>query len=260
MLLKLALVAASMLAASAASRRFGHAVGGVIGGMPMIAAPICAVLLVDAGSETVRAIALGTLVCIPGSVLHSVTVAWAARIAPWPVAVGSGLSVFLLAGLALTSLQLPVALTCALALAAPALGVLASPRAARVGGPVPVPHREIVLRLVAAVGMAAVIILGADVLPPVASGLLLAVPITGTILPCFTLPRHGAQATAMLMGGFLMGLHGFAGFFVVLYLALGRQGPVVAFVLALAGAAAVALLVQWVRRLVVPRAAAQARE
>ncbi|WP_332826483.1 hypothetical protein [Ramlibacter sp.] len=247
--LKLALVAASILLATLAARRFGHALGGVVGGMPMVAAPICAILLLDQGAEAVRAIALAAAVCIPGSVVHSVGVAWSARRAPWPLSVGFGLFLFTAVSLALTWLRLPAAASCLLALAAPSLGLVASPRVAGVEGPVPLHRTEMVLRLVAAVVMAAAVILSADAFPAAVSGLLLAVPIAGTVLPCFTLPRHGAQATAALMGGFIMGLHGFAAFFVVLHLGLGSLGRLPAFVLALVASGVVAVGAQRIGRL-----------
>jgi hypothetical protein len=158
------------------------------------------------------------------------------------------LALFVMVGLGLTQLGLPPAATIALALAAPSLGLLASPRSAVAGGPVPVPHREIVLRLAAALAMAAAVLHGADAFPAAVSGLLLAVPITGTILPCFTLPRYGARATAALMGGFVMGLHGFAAFFAVLYLCLGSVGRLASLLLALVAAGSVAFTVQWLNR------------
>ncbi|MBA2674082.1 MAG: hypothetical protein H0U68_10420, partial [Ramlibacter sp.] len=122
------------------------------------------------------------------------------------------------------------------------------PRGAPARGPVAVPRIEFVLRIVAALAMAATIILGADTLPPGISGLLLAVPITGSVLPWFTLPRYGAAATVALMGGFVQGLHGFVAFFLTLYLALGRLSGAAAFCLALVAAAATAVAVQRVRR------------
>jgi hypothetical protein len=122
---------------------------------------------------------------------------------------------------------------------------------------VPVPRGELVLRVLAAVAMAAAIILGASALPPAVSGLLLAVPITGTVLPCFTLPRYGAPATAALLAGFVHGLHGFAAFFVTLYFALGVLAPAAAFTVALAAALGVAMAVQALRRLKLHRAVPQ---
>jgi hypothetical protein len=98
------------------------------------------------------------------------------------------------------------------------------------------------------VAMAATIILGADTLPTAISGILLAVPITGTVLPCFTLPRYGAAATVSLMSGFLQGLHGFTAFFLALYWALPRMGSAAAFCVALAAALAMAIAVQAARR------------
>lgn len=95
-------------------------------------------------------------------------------------------------------------------------------------------------------------------MPASISGLLLAVPITGSVLPCFTLPRHGPAATASLMGGFVQGLNAFAAFFVVLYFGLGWFDKVAAFCLALGASLATALLVQGLRRFV-PRLASQQR-
>ena len=96
--LKLALVAASILLSTAVARRFGHALGGVIAGMPMIAGPICAILLIDQGAQVVRAIALATMTCIPGAIVHSVTVARSSRRLPWQLCIGLALSLFMLVG------------------------------------------------------------------------------------------------------------------------------------------------------------------
>jgi hypothetical protein len=113
---------------------------------------------------------------------------------------------------------------------------------------VSVPRAEFVLRIAAALAMAGAVIAGADALPASISGLLLAVPITGSVLPCFTLPRYGPAATASLMGGFVQGLNGFAAFFVALYFGLGWFDKAAAFCLALAASLVMALLVQGLRR------------
>ncbi|HEV8312806.1 MAG TPA: hypothetical protein VGQ23_07050 [Burkholderiaceae bacterium] len=251
LILKLLLVAISVLLATLAARRFGHAIGGAVAGMPMIAGPITAVLLIDHDAAQVRAIALATLVCLPAAIAHIVSFARAAERRPWPVCLAIALGVYLGVGALLSTLLLPPFAVCTLALAAPALGLSAVPRGLAVHAPVTVPHIELVLRIAAAVAMAAAIIVGADTLSPAASGLLLAVPITGSVLPCFTLPRHGAAATASLMSGFIQGLHGFAAFFIVLYLALAHMDRAPAFCVALAAALVAALLVQGWRRLVV---------
>ncbi|MEO7886118.1 MAG: hypothetical protein ABIR76_05205 [Polaromonas sp.] len=253
LVLKLALVAFSVLLSTLAARRFGHRVGGAVAGMPMIAAPIIAILLLDHDAGQVRAVALATLVCLPAAIVHIVSFAASAGRWSAPVCVSLALLAYLAASLVLTQLSLSPTLVGALALAAPATGLWFAAHHAGPAAPVAVPRVELVLRVAAAVAMAAAVIAGANVLPPVVSGLLLAVPITGTVLPCFTLPRYGAAATRSLMAGFLQGLHGFAAFFIALYWALGTFGALAAFLMALAAAVVTAASVQavvrwWMRR------------
>jgi hypothetical protein len=248
LLLKLLLVASSVLLSTLAARRFGHAIGGVVAGMPMIAAPIMGILLVDHSPVEVRAIALATLACVPATILHIVTFAAAAPLATWPVAVTAALAAYTVAGTVLTHTSFGPVVISVLALVAPGAGLWFAARHTGPGGPVHVPQFELVLRVAVAVGMAAAIILGADTLPPAVNGILLAVPITGTVLPCFTLQRYGAAATVSLMNGFLQGLHGFVAFFLALYWTLTRMNTALAFCVSLGAALAMALAVQTTRR------------
>jgi hypothetical protein len=246
--LKLLLVATSVLLSTLAARRFGHAIGGVVAGMPMIAAPIIGILLLDHGAAEVRAIALATLACVPATILHIVTFAGAAQRWTWPASVTAALLAYSAAGALLTHLPLDPITVSVLASLAPMAGLRLA--ATRIPAPMPVhvPQLELVLRIAGAVAMAAAIILGADTLPASINGILLAVPITGTVLPCFTLQRYGAAATASLMTGFLQGLHGFTAFVLALYWALGVMHPGLAFCLALAAAVATATGVEAARR------------
>lgn len=248
LVLKLALVALSVLLSTQAARRFGHAVGGAVAGMPMIAAPITAILLVDLGAEPVREIALATLACLPGAIAHIVSFSRAAQRFAWPACLGIALGVYLIVAGGLATQSWPPLLVCVVALAAPAIGLVVAPRGGGSPSPVAIPRSELVLRIGAALTMAAAIILGSASLPASVSGLLLAVPITGSVLPCFTLPRHGREATASLMYGFVQGLHGFAVFFVVLHAALGTMPRLPAFALALLASFATAAAVQAWRR------------
>jgi hypothetical protein len=56
------------------------------------------------------------------------------------------------------------------------------------------------------------------------------------VLPAFTLPRHGPQATALLLRGFAHGQLGFAAFVVALVLMLPVLKAATAFALAVAAA------------------------
>lgn len=234
--LKLSLVAGSMLLASLVSRRFGHSAAGMLAGLPMIAGPIMGVLLIDLAPDHARAIALGTLVGLPAMALHYVVFACAARRWSWPVCLLLANGAFVVAGVLLMQLPLPAAVSCVLAFAAPALARHALSRIEAHTAPVPVSALQLAVRLAVALSVATAIVLGAGWLPPGASGLLLALPITANVLPCFALSFHGAAPTQSLMAGFARGMFGFAAFFAALYVVLPWLGAGAAFIVACAAA------------------------
>lgn len=241
LLLKLLLVAASALLSSLAARRFGHAVGGTLAGLPMIAGPIMGFVLEATPVESVRDIALATLVCLPATVAHLVVFAWSAMRWPWWISLALANLAFFGLGALLPLLALPPAAVCTLALAVLAIGRPLMPRLPVRHGAVDIPAIELACRVVAAMGVAWLIIRSAGVAPAAFSGLLLAVPITGNVLPCFTLPRYGDAATVALLRGFVRGLSGFGAFFVVLALGLGHAPAWAVYVMAWTVALAVAL-------------------
>jgi len=240
LVLKLVLVATSVLLASLVARRFGHAVGGTVAGLPVIAGPVIGFVLASEPLPQAQAIVLTTLVCLPAAVVHMVVFAHAAT--RWRAPVALLLANTLLAATAalLLGLPLPAWGVCLVALAAPALGRLALPRLRLSPGAVAFPRSELLWRIAAAVVMAAAILHAAAHLPPLVGGVLLAVPIAGNVLPCFTLPRFGPAATVALLAGFIRGLGGFAAFFVTLHLALQALSSGAAYALAWAAALAVA--------------------
>ena len=240
MLLKLLLVAASALLSSLVAKRFGHAVGGTLAGLPMIAGPIMGFVLWATPVEGVRAIALATLVCLPATVAHLVTFAWSGTRWPWWLSLALANLAFFGLGMLMPQLGLPAWLVCLLALAVLALGGVAMPRLRIAPGAVDIPHAELACRVAAALLGAWAIIRSAGVAPAALSGLLLAVPITGNVLPCFTLPRYGAAATVALLRGFVRGLSGFGAFFVTLYLGLAAWPAGVAYAAAWIAALVVA--------------------
>lgn len=242
---KLALVAASMWGASLLARRYGHAVSGALAGLPVIVGPIMAMLLIDLPAERVRGIALATLVCEPAMLAHIVVFANAARRFTWPVCLALATLTFLLAAAVLSRLESGALAASALALAALVVAARALPTSGMAAdAPVPVPRSELVWRIAVALAIAASVMWGADHLPAAIAGALLAVPITGSVLPCFTLPRHGPQASARLLAGFVRGQSGFVAFFIVLVGLLPHAPQAVAFVAAVAAAIAAPLLLR----------------
>lgn len=229
--LRLGLVAAAVAGASLAARRGGHGVAGVITGMPVIVGPLMGFLLLDHPPAQVQAIALATLVCLPATLLHGLCFAWCATRWPWGVCIVLATLAYGAAAALLAGLGLPAWVSLGLAAAVPWLTPRMMPLALQGPGrsagtpsaaPPQIPDSEVIWRVLAALAVAAGVLLGAPTLPAAVSGALVAIPIAGSVLPCFTLPLHGVAATVRLLSGFARGLRGFMAFMAVLYLALGQ--------------------------------------
>ena len=236
MLLRLALVPAAIWLATLAARRWGHAVSGYLGGMPLIGGPITLYLALDHGPQFAAHSATMTLAAILGQGAHLLAFAHAAKRAPWPVALAAGWASFTVVALAVVSLDPGpwLALTLALAGLAAAWTFLPKPRMPAV--PAQIPRAELRLRLIAAVALAAVILWAADAFGPVVSGVLLSVPVTGSIMPPFTLALYGADSVARLTRGFVAGLTGFTAFFFAIALTAPAWGTLAAFTAAILAA------------------------
>jgi hypothetical protein len=214
----------------------------VLSGLPLIAAPVIGGLLIDLDPAQVAAIGAATLASVPAAIAHIVAFAWLSRRLPWWACLAGAALAFAAVGWVVTAPGWPLPRLAGVA--APFVALAIMPRSPRLAGGVHVPRGEIALRVGAAVALAAVIILGADTLPARVSGLLLAFPITGSILPSFTLPAYGHPATVNLLRGFANGLIGFTTFFLFLPALLGAGASrAAAFVAALAAAVLAAWLV-----------------
>jgi hypothetical protein len=256
LLLKLLLIACTVYLSSLAAKRGGHGLAGLVTGMPMIIGPILGLVLMDHGPGVTQKIAWATITCFPATPLHALVFSHAARRCSWPVCLMLATLVFLFAASFLSWLALPPGWAAGLALVSPSLALACMPQTSlHTSGPpgqdskglgtaiaVQIPASEVFYRIAAAVAMAAAILLGADYFPVFVSGLLLAIPIAGAVLPSFTLPRYGHVATVNLLKGFARGLNGFCVFCIVLALLLNVVDPVASFVLALCAAAAAAWL------------------
>ena len=236
--LRLALVPSAVLLASLAARRWGHAVSGYLGGFPMIGGPITLYLAIDHGPEFAARSALVTLAAIAGQAGHMLAFSEAGRAAGAVAGLLAGWATFAAVSAGAGSLPLTPALALALAIG----GLLAMWRLLpqpRDAATLPaIPPVELWLRLAAALALAAAILFGAATLGPTVSGILLSLPITGSIMPPFTLALYGPDALARLQRGFIAGLTGFAAFFLVVSVAVVPLGVVAAFTLATAAAIA----------------------
>ncbi len=213
MLLKLALVPTAVWLASLAARRWGHAVSGYLGGFPMIGGPITLYLAIDHGVEFAAASATVTLAAIAGQGAHLVAFARAGGALGWVAGLVAGLASYAAISFGVSRIASDPLTALALAVAGLLAAWVALPR---VRGPATlpaVPPVELWLRLAAAFALAAFILWGSGAFGPVVSGILLSMPITGAIMPPFTLALYGGAAVARLLRGFVVGLCGFAAFF-----------------------------------------------
>ena len=242
LLLKLALVPFAVWVASLAARRWGHAVSGYLGGLPMIGGPITLYLAIDHGPDFAARSALVTLAAVAGQAGHMLALSYAGRAMGALAGLLCGWMAYAAIATGVGTLALAPLTALAFAVAGLLLAWRLLPRPRTAATLPAVPAVELWLRLAAAFALAAGILSGAATLGPTLSGVLLSLPITGSIMPPFTLHLYGPDGLARLLRGFVTGLTGFTAFFLVVSLALAPLGIVAAFSLAtLAALATVAV-------------------
>jgi len=242
MLLRLALVPTAVWLASLAARRWGHAVSGYLGGLPLIGGPITLFLAIDLGVEFAARSALFTLAAVAGQAAHLLAFACVARRRGWQMALAAGWASFFGVSLLAAQSSLTPLPALGLALAGLVSAWLGLPAIRGEAGLPAIPAMELRLRLVAAFVLAGFILWAAPVFGPVASGVLLSLPITGSIMPPFTLALYGADPLARLLRGFVVGLCGFTAFFVVVASSVEAWGIAPAFLAAVPAALAAVFL------------------
>jgi hypothetical protein len=211
---------------------------GYLGGLPLFGGPLTLYLALDHGAAFAAQSATLTLAAILGQGAHLLAFAHAGRRARWPIALAAGWSAFAVVSLAIAPWQVTPIAAAALAAAGLTAAGIALPRTREALSPPLIPPAELRLRVAAAFALAVLIVWSADRFGPVVSGVLLSVPVTGSIMPPFTLALYGPAALARLMRGFVIGLTGFAAFFLTLALTIEAWGIPSAFALAILDALA----------------------
>ncbi|HWX44548.1 MAG TPA: hypothetical protein VNY52_04410 [Solirubrobacteraceae bacterium] len=232
-----------VVGASLAARRYGPRVGGLVGGLPVVAGPILLVYALEHGRSFAGHAAGGTLlglVSLTGFVVVYGRLAGRAR---WPAAMLAGWGAFAVGTLLFSALTVPAGLALALACAGFALGLALLPRpAGEPRTPAPPPAWDLPLRAGCALALVAALTTAAGWLGPQLSGLLAPFPVITTVLATFTHAQRGAQDTVRLLRGMLTGFVAFALFCFTLAVSLRTLGAAAGFALA----TAVALLTQGV--------------
>ena len=247
--LKLIMTPVLIAAASLAGRRWGPAVGGWLIGLPFTSGPVTFFLALTHGAAFAAAAALGTLAGTLSQALFCLLYAWSAGRWDWPGALAAGSLGFALVTLALQRLPLSAAWVFLAAVLTLALALRLMPRVAVVGAPpAPPPRWDLPARMVVATAFVLLLTGVAAALGPQLTGLLAPFPLYGTILAVFAQRQQGAAAVVGVLRGLLLGLFGFACFFLALAELIERAGVGLAFGAALSLALAVQGVSLWTMR------------
>lgn len=217
---KLVLAPTFVIAASLVARRYGARVGGLTGGLPVVAGPILLVFALDHSRSFAAGAAAATLLGIVSLIAFIVLytrLAASMKMPPHPsLILGWGAFLASTAALSAVSVSTPAALACVLA--AIALGSLALPRVTPLSQPsrATAPRWDLPLRGLSALALVLTLTAVAGQLGAKLSGLLAPFPVIASVLAVFTHAQHGDRAVARIMRGFVTGLVAYALFCFVL--------------------------------------------
>ncbi len=236
-LAKLLLAPLCVVAVSLAGRRWGVAVAGILGGLPVVAGPILVVLTLVHGPSFGAEAAAGTLLGLAALTLFVVAYGKASeRAGPVPCLL-AGWVAFLLGVAFLQLLDIPLGISLAFVAAcfAAGLALLPAPTAAPAPLTAP-PWWDLPARALAALALVVALTAASGALGPSLSGLLAPFPIVTSVLAVFTHAHGGRGQVRVLLRNFLVGFYGFATFCFVLASSLDSLGGPAAFAAALAAA------------------------
>jgi hypothetical protein len=238
---KLLLAPSFVVGASLATRRFGPRIGGLIGGLPVVAGPILLVYALTHGREFAAGAASGTLLGLVSLIAFVVVYGRLAGRVSWTASMLAGWLTFAAATAVFSAISLPPGAALAVSGAAIAAGLLALPPAPHAPrAHTPPPTWDLPMRAACALALVLSLTAVAGWLGPQLSGLLAPFPIIATVLAVFTHAQRGTAELVRLLRGLISGFGAFALFCFTLAVALPGLHTIGAFALA----TAVALVTQ----------------
>ncbi len=237
---KLLLAPSFVVAASLATRRFGVRVGGLLGGLPVVAGPILLVYALQHGRSFAASAASGTLLGLVSLIGFVVVYGRLAAHAHWFVGMLTGWLTFIAGAAIFSALTIPAGWALALVAAALLAGLAWLPRPqAPPLEPPPPPVWDLPLRAGCAAALVLTLTAVSGWLGPQLSGLLAPFPIITTVLATFTHAQRGADDSVTLLRGMVMGFGAFGLFCFTLAVSLRSMSTAGGFLLALAVALAI---------------------
>lgn len=234
---KIVLSPLCVVAVSLAGRRWGMAVAGVLGGLPVVAGPILLVETLLHGHDFGADAAGGALLGLAALTGFVVVYGRVAVIAGPAVSVLCGWTAFLFGVAVLSLVQPPPALSLAMVAACFMVGLRLLPAMpSPPEGAVAPPWWDLSARALAALGLVLVLTAVSGALGSHLSGLLAPFPVITSVLAVFTHTHGGVAQLGVLLRNFLLGFYGFAAFCFALAIALPALATGAAFGLAVAAA------------------------
>jgi hypothetical protein len=235
--------------ATLAGRRWGPTFAGWLGGLPLASGPLTYFLAIEQGPRFASISASATIAGLLGVSAFAIVFCRLAPRGSWWLPVLVGLGAYLLVALAdlFIPLSAPIAFLLALVALTFTIRWIGTPGALVFMGRVPswdIPAR-VVLATALVVGLSAL----AGVLGPRVVGLIAPFPVYASVMAGFTHALYGPAASVRLIRGVVIGLYGFACFYLAVAL-LATSGVVLAFAVATVSALAVNGASMWlIRRL-----------
>jgi hypothetical protein len=238
---KLLLAPGFVVGASLAARRFGPGIGGLIGGLPVVAGPILLVYALAHGRAFAAGAAAGTLLGLVSLIAFVIVYGRLAGRVFWGASMLAGWLAFAVATVIFSAFSLPLGAALGLVAVALALGLACLPRAgSQVREHDAPPVWDLPMRGACALALVLALTAVSGWLGPQLSGLLAPFPIITTVLATFTHAQRGHDELLRLLRGLVGGFGAFALFCFTLAVTLHRLDVGAAFALA----TALALLIQ----------------
>ena len=254
LIVKMAVTAAFLLAATVTAERAGPLIGGLVATLPISAGPVYIFLALDHDAHFIAQSALGSLVVNPINAVYALTYALLAQRRSLPVSLGVAFTSWLV--LIMASGRVSWTLPLAIFLNIVVIGVSYWLSAPLRHAPMPRVRRrwyDLVLRAGMVALLVGVVVSLSFRIGPTASGNLAVFPIVLTSIMIILHHRVGGPATAAVMANAVIGLGGFALAVIALNLGAERLGSALALTLALAVSLGCNLLLYAVRRRAVAR-------
>jgi hypothetical protein len=249
LIVKMAVTAGFVLAATITAERAGPLVGGLVATLPLGAGPVYAFLALDHGAHFIAASAINSLAINTVNVIFALTYALLAQKRSLPLSLSLAMLLWFVLAWTVHSIQWTI--TTAIMINVVVLGVCIA-----VAGPlrhVPIPRvkarwYDLVMRAVMVAILVGVTVTLSFRIGPSGSGILAVFPII-LISVMLILHRHvGGKPTAAVLANAVTGLVGFAFACIVLHFTAEPLGAAIGLTLALATSVAWGLLVYAARR------------